>query len=368
MRNKTPVVFLACTGLGRINRGYESFSRECFNALKDESSFTMYLLKGGGENAKQEITIPNIYRRSFLAKFVNKLFGIEEYITEQFTFFLSLIPLIILKKPSIFYYSDFILGTYLWNLRDKFKFKYKLLFTNGASYEPPFSRMDHVQQLLPLNVDLAKKKGCSEEMQTVLPLGFNINVDERLNELNNRDNARKQLGITDDQKIVLSVCAVNKQKRVSYLIKEIEKLPINYFLIVLGQVENESNEIINLANEKIPGRYSFKNVPMEEVKYFYLAADYFVLAAIKEGFGRVIIEAMSYGLTCIVHDNLHFRQLCGKNANYINMEEEGALFNLLISNNFYIDRNAQILGSFQAYSWEVLKQKYIEMILSIIKS
>ena len=39
-------VFLVCPTLGRINRGIESFTRECFDSLSKVSSLDVTLFKG----------------------------------------------------------------------------------------------------------------------------------------------------------------------------------------------------------------------------------------------------------------------------------------------------------------------------------
>ena len=83
-------IFLICSGLGNINRGYESFAEECFNELSKESSIDITLFKGGVESGNKEITLRNIPRSSYLARLFGKILGKEPYFIEQVTFFLSL--------------------------------------------------------------------------------------------------------------------------------------------------------------------------------------------------------------------------------------------------------------------------------------
>ncbi len=147
-KKQMPVVFLVCTGLGRVNRGYESFTRECFEALKENNQFKLLLFKGGGKTKEHEFAITNLQRNNKLSILIAKLLHKNSYLIEQVSFCLFFLPHIIRKRPSIIYYSDFILGTYLWHLRKIFKFEYKLLFSNGAPNGPPYKTEDHVQQLL----------------------------------------------------------------------------------------------------------------------------------------------------------------------------------------------------------------------------
>ena len=45
-------VFLVCSGLGKINRGFESFTQECFVALSSVTKLEVTLFKGGGTSNK----------------------------------------------------------------------------------------------------------------------------------------------------------------------------------------------------------------------------------------------------------------------------------------------------------------------------
>ncbi len=67
------LVFLACPGLGRINRGYETWANGCFQTLRDEPSLDLCLFKGGGPSSQKEITVLNLPRSTSLAEFRAKL-------------------------------------------------------------------------------------------------------------------------------------------------------------------------------------------------------------------------------------------------------------------------------------------------------
>ncbi len=356
-------VFIVCTGLGHINRGYESFTRECFDALKDTNHFDLYLIKGGGKSFKNEIVIPNLPRRKKVALFLARLFSADTYTIEQITFCIALLPQIILKRPAVIYYSDFTLGTYLWHLRKHLKFKYKLLFSNGAPNGPPFKTEDHVQQLLPVYLNQAIAQGAPAEIQTLLPYGFKIDMEERFASVNQKEYIRKQLGFLPDQKVILSVGAVNKHhKRMNYLIKEVAKLGNNFYLVILGQFEAETPELIALARDKLQGRFLITSVALEKVKDYYIAADYFVLASLNEGFGRVLVEALSYGLPCIVHDYINAREVLGEYANYIDMKKQGELAKFFSNFDQKYNQTNLIEVAFHRYSWRILKDQYLSLI------
>ncbi|RYY08135.1 MAG: glycosyltransferase [Sphingobacteriaceae bacterium] len=360
-------VFLICTGLGFVNRGYESFTRECFDALKNTKDFELYLIKGGGKSFDNEIVLSNLPRRKKAAQLLEKIFPFDAYTIEQITFCLSLLPLIISKKPAVIYYSDFELGTYLWHLRKHLKFKYKLLFSNGAPNGPPFKTEDHVQQLLPVYLEQAIQQGAPATMQTLLPYGFDIDIKERLQVISQKETTRSKLGFSPAQKIILSVGAVNNHhKRMNYLIEEVAKLGSEFYLVILGQFEAETLELMQLAKSKLPDRFIIKSVPFEQVKEYYIAADYFVLASLNEGFGRVLIEALSYGLPCIVHDYINAKQVLGNYADYIDMRKPDELQKHLSGFKPRFDKQTLIETTYQRYSWDVLKNDYIKMINKLL--
>ncbi len=360
-------VFIVCTGLGHINRGFESFTQECYDALKDSTNFKFYLIKGGGKSKGNEIVLPNFPRRKKTTQIISKILSKDAYTIEQVTFCIAMLPLIVTKKPAVIYYSDFELGTYLWHLRKLLKFKYKLLFSNGAPNGPPFKTEDHVQQLLPIYLEQAIQQGAPASIQTLLPYGFNINIEERLSNLNKKGLIRKRLGISQTHKVILSVGAVNKHhKRMDYLIEEVAQLGNEYYLVILGQFEAETDGLIAMASNKLSGRFTIANVSYEEVKDYYIAADYFVLASLNEGFGRVLIEALSYGLPCIVHDYINARQVLANYATYINMKNEGELAKHFTVKDKIRDKELLIHAAYNLYSWDNVKEGYLKMISKLI--
>jgi len=367
MGNNKSNVFIICTGLGHINRGYETFTMECFNALKTSPDFELFLLKGAGRSYEKEFTILCAKRNTKLARFLAKIIRKGTYWIEQFTFLIGMLPYLIKYKPKVIYYSDFILGTFLFHLRSFFKFKYKLLFSNGAPNGPPYKTEDHIQQLLTIYAKEAIEKGTPPDKQTLLPYGFDININERLLATKGKDTIREALGFAPEQKIILSVGAINKHhKRMDYLINEVAKLPANYFLVILGQFEDETEELLNLAAGKLNGRHLITSIPSEEVKNYYIASDFFVLASLKEGFGRVLIEALSYGLPCIVNNHANAIGVLGEYGEFIDMEGEGVLATTLLSEKSSFSKEQRIEASYNLYSWDRLKEKYAAMITKLI--
>ena len=358
---------MICTGVGHINRGYETFTIECFNELSSSPEFELYLLKGAGASSKHELTIPCVQRNTKLARRLARITGHEKYWVEQLTFLIGMLPSLIRYKPKVIYYSDFVLGTFLFHLRRFLKFKYKLLFSNGSPNGPPYKTEDHVQQLLQIYEKQGLDGGTPPEKQTLLPYGFKIDVNQRLQAVGERDARRKALGLDPQKKIILAVGAINKyHKRMDYIVNEIAKLPADYFLVILGQYEQQTQEIKELAADKLRGRHIIANVLPDEVKKYYAVSDYFALGSLVEGFGRVIIEALSYGLPCFVNDYVNAREVLGKYGEYVDMKTDGALSSAILAYKQQFSKQDRIEASYNIYSWDKLKQQYVNMITKLI--
>lgn len=366
MQPDKPNVFIVCPGVGHINRGYESFTIECFDELKTVDKFQVFLLKGGCASAKKEIKIACIKRNSKLAGFFNKISRKDKYWIEQFTFLIGMLPALMRYKPKVIYYSDFILGTFLFHLRRFLKFKYKLLFVNGAPNGPPFKTEDHVQQVLMTYLNRAIDAGASPAMQTFLPYGFNISNEPEILNGDEKSRLRQQLNLPAGKKVIISVGAINSHhKRMDYIIREFSMLDTaEYFLVLLGQIDYQSQEVIDLAaNILTAGSYVIKQVNVPDVEKYLSVADYFILASLLEGFGRVFIEAQRWGLLPIVHDYDVTREVLKSYAVYGDLTKPNVLAGLINQVDLaQVDKGEIWSYAYNNYSWDRLGKQYEQMV------
>jgi 1,2-diacylglycerol 3-alpha-glucosyltransferase len=358
-------VAVMCPGLGHIGRGYESFTRELFDELRSKEIFDLSLFKGAGKREAGEYVLPCLKRNSRAARLLAQQLDGGGYDVEQFTFFLSSIPVLLRLRPHVIVFSDFKLGTYLWHLRRLLNLRYRLLFSNGAPNGPPFTRCDHVQQLLPCHLERALRGGTPREMQSLIP--YAIRIDKRsLERPVNRQEAKIALSLPPTKKVVLSVGALNdSHKRMRYLIDEFSaRKDGDLFLVMLGQPTPETPEVTSYARAKLrEDEYRIESVRQEQVVGYYHAADMFVLCSLAEGLPRVAIEAMSQGLPIVVHDYEVTRETLRDNAIYVDMTRPGALSARLgeIARKPF-DHEEQRRSCYEQYSWDALLPRYIEMI------
>ena len=284
-------------------------------------------------------------------------------------FVLAFCLTVLLRKPDIIFFSDFILGTFLWNFRQKLGLKYKLVFSNGAPNGPPFTRCDLVQQLLPCFLKRALDAGEPPEKHVLLPYGLKIESDIVYSNEERRA-LRKKFGVPVDKKIIISVGGVQaSHKRMDYLVREVSSLPKEeYFLLILGQFGPETRQIQDLAKKLLPDNHIITSVSFDQIGDYYAVADFFVLCSLWEGFGRVYIEALRAGLPVLAHDYEVSREVLQEEGIYADFSKEGNLVKLIesISKDEAVlsDQAAQRRRDFvkDTYSWSVLRKRYAQML------
>ncbi len=366
---KKTKVFLPCSGLGRIRRGYESFTQECFEALRGEPRLDLHLFKGGGSPGGNETVLWNLPRASAPARWLGRLLRRDAYFAEQLTFFLGLRRHLAAGRPDVVYFSDGNLGNLLWRWRRKHGQRYRLLFSNGGPLSPPFPRWDMVQQVSSACFEAAKQAGQPDDRQVLLPYGFAIPNKLATLEPAAKAALRARLGLPAERSVLLSVGAVNaSHKRMDYLIRELASLPApRPFLLMLGAREDETPTIAALA-ENLLGQKDFmiRSVPHEETGGYYAVSDAFALASLHEGFGRVLVEALAHGLPCLAHDYPVAREVLGGDGVFDDFRQPGALARLLgpalAAAGDVAARQARHRNAHRRFSWDALRGRYIEMI------
>jgi glycosyltransferase involved in cell wall biosynthesis len=193
--------------------------------------------------------------------------------------------------------------------------------------------MDHIQQVAPPHYNEALAAGEPPNKHSLVPYGIRVPDGDPDTDLAAVETVRRSLGLPLDRKIVLSVGAINSHhKRMDYTIREVAALPANRrpYLVMLGAFEDETRQMLALADELL-GRehHAIRSVPYSEVTDYYLAADAFVLSSLKEGFGRVYLEALIHGLPTIGHDDPVISYVLGDAGIKADLARPGGLTGLL---------------------------------------
>jgi 1,2-diacylglycerol 3-alpha-glucosyltransferase len=330
-RDPRPIeVFLVCSGLGHVNRGFESFSDECFRALLDADSVHLHLFQGAGTPEPRRTVLRTLGRKSLLARGAARVLRRDAFWVEQRSFFHRLVPHLVRRRPELVYFSEPVLGTLLDRWRRSAGAGFRLLLSNGGPVPPAFRAWDHVQQLTPGAYRRGVALGWPAERQTVLPYGIEAGSALPPAGGEERRAIRQRLGLPTGAPLLLCVAAVDAtHKRVDYVVRELAALGTSApHLVVLGEAGAETPAILSEARA-LPNGCTVRCVAQAEVQDYYRSADAFVLASLEEGFGRVFLEAMLHGLPCIAHDYEVSRFVLGPLGIFGDLRRPGALAELL---------------------------------------
>lgn len=157
--------------------------------------------------------------------------------------------------------------------------------------------------------DYKRAKKSLHAKKTVYVPGIGVDTEKFAPRLSGRKKIREELGLNNDDIMLLSVGELNENKNHSSVIKAIAGLSYTYVIVGKGE---KKEELETLAKEcgvdlRLTGFRS-------DVSDFYDAADVYVLPSIREGLNVSLMEAMASGLSVA----------CGRirgNTDLINTEE-----------------------------------------------
>lgn len=325
-------VFLPCTGLGREARGFEAFTRACAAALHGRNELAMTIFGGGDALATGERHVRSLSRHGRPAALLGTLLRRDPYFVEQVSFGASFLPALVAGDPDVVYFADLNLGNVCWHWRRLSGQRYRLLFYNGGATTRPFTRCDLVQQVSPEHLAAALARGEPAARQVLLPHGIDVPETFVPPAADERRGTRVALGVPPDGPLLLSVGSLGHTvKRMDYVIRETASLPgARPHLLLLGAETAETPALRALAERHLGvGQYTMRTVDHVTALSAYRAADAFVLASTREGFGLAYLEALMNGLPCAVHDTPTTSYLFGPHGYRGDLRREGALAPLL---------------------------------------
>jgi len=149
---------------------------------------------------------------------------------------------------------------------------------------------------------------CSALMESLAGLGADASklhvmrngVDlERFSPID-RVAARERIGVPANNKMLLSVGYLIERKGHNIAIEAMARLPQDYMLVIAG-TGPEREKLERLASELgVQERVRFAGqIPNEDLKWWYSAADALVLCSSREGWANVLLEAMACGTPVI---------------------------------------------------------------------
>ena len=366
-------LILYSPGLGYINRGLETFTRELYEAVHEAPQLAVTLFQGRGDDFVDGSRVVWAPRRSS-ALYEQLPFNVprgRRYFIESLVFSLPIIKAAYQQKHPIIHFSESVPARVLYKLRERFGGDFTLLFSNGGPVSPEhYMRFDYVQVVTPMQKRQALEAGYPEDRLFLVPYGLNFSFFEARQQPAESD-LKDQFDLPEDRTIVLSVGAINTHhKRMDWLVREAARLdPSEYFFWMVGQKEGkETQDVEALAREKLPdASYRFATVSYDRMPAVYRAADLFALCSLHEGFGRVYIEAMASECPVLAHPTPNTEWILGEaNPGLVVMDETGMLAAQIeqVADDEALRSDLSTSNQKRAYEmfdWGELKADYIAM-------
>lgn len=325
----TPVA-IACSGLGHVRRGNETWARDVAQALH-EAGLAVTLFGGGPapETSVPYVRIPHL-RRDF-PFWRTWMPWPRRYLAEQLSFLPALRRRLVRGGWQIAHLCDPDLALQLH--RRTRGSGLQVVFKDGMRLGPQWCRrLDFVQVLAPYYRDVvAREAGVETAGWFVIPHLVDANafrppVDRRLSRA-----AFPEWQIPPDAFVVLGVGDFSPEghKRLDWLVREVAALPktVPAILVLAGQSDPDGfPRFETLARRTLGPRVRLlTDVPRDRIRGLFEAADVFAHAAVREPFGIVFLEAMASGLAVAGHPWEVTRWILGDAGVAVDMTRPGAL-------------------------------------------
>lgn len=192
------------------------------------------------------------------------------------------------------------------------------------------------------------------------------------NDVINYSNIRKKF--LNFNNYLLTVSTISPRKNIDGLIKafSIIKDMIDYKLVIAGKKGWLYQDVFNIVKElKLEDRVIFtEKVNDDELKYLYKNAKIFIYPSFYEGFGLPPLEAMSYGIPCVISDIPSLHEVAEDAAYYFNpydIKDMAEKIKLLC-----INKNELLITkgykSIKKYSWNKCANETIELYKKLINA
>jgi 1,2-diacylglycerol 3-alpha-glucosyltransferase len=328
-----PRIAVACSGLGHIQRGIESWADDLGRALRragaDVTLFAGAEAAGATALACLRRTDPAAIR---LARFVRHLGGWRygmgnTYEIEQSSFAFALWRRI-RRDFDVLHVQDPTLARWLEQAHRRGLSRPRVVYANGTG-EPAAAtrRFAFLQLLTPQALQEWEREKPPDQSVFMIP-NF---IDTARFAPGDAAAARAALGLPPRALIVLCCAAIRRyHKRIDYLLTEFAAVAAEagreLLLVIAGGRETDTDALIAMGQQLLGERVRFLvGLPRAAMPTLYQAADLFVLASLWEMFGIVLIEAMASGLPLICHDTPAFRFVAGPAALYADLQPAGGL-------------------------------------------
>lgn len=327
-----PRIAIACSGLGHVRRGNETWARDVASALFDAGADVTLLGGGPSPNVPCPYHRLPCLRRDFPV-LRRCLSWSHRYLLEQLTFVLPLRRHLLRHRLTLAHLCDPDLALQLHRRTPGAPFR--VIFKDGMLLGPHWcSRLPFVQVVAPYYREvLAREAGVPTDRWFVIP---HLIDTDTFRPASDRNEVRDELPCpiharSGEALLILGVgdFSPGGNKRLDHLVSEVAALPddLNAHLILAGQAEPEAFHRFAAEADRVLGRRLtlLPNLPRYHLLPLYQGADLFAHAATREPFGIVFLEAMACGLPVAGHDWDVTRWILGDAGVTVDMTRPGVL-------------------------------------------
>lgn len=329
----TPRVAIACSGLGHVQRGIESWASDLATGLRAEGvDVTLF----GGAPGDGIVALPCLRRTGTANRALLRIFRHlggwryafgSAYEIEQTSFSLALWREI-RRDFDILHAQDPAIALWAQRAHRLGLSRPRVLYANGTDEGPLVMRQFRYLQLLTRQAFDAWRPLAPTGQAVFMAPNF---IDTARFRPADKAAARARFNLPRDTLIVLCCAAIRRyHKRVDYLLTEfaeaLRQTGQDALLVVAGGREADTDEIIAEGTALLGDRVRFlPDVPRRDMPDLYRTADLFALASLHEMFGIVLLEAMATGLPVVCHDTPNFRSVAGPAGAYHDISGPGGL-------------------------------------------
>lgn len=236
----------------------------------------------------------------------------------------------------------------------------------SPKYIKKLNRLININYIMPASKTILNKyKGIINTKIKYIPLALDYYPTE--NEISNLNNNN-----------LISVGRLEAEKAMDeliYIMKELTKINKNIFLNIYGDGSNREKIerlIIEYGLEKNIKLWGFKS--KEEIQKALKQSTLYLMTSKEESFGLVLIEAMSFGVPCIVYTSAESaREIIKPQTGYLIENRDRKKYVLKIREYLkYTIRDKQKIGQkarkrVTRYQFRIVKKEWLKFIAEIIK-
>lgn len=342
---------------------------ECTIFSLAESSWTKRI---PGIKASSSSTLVRKLRLNSLNHLTPYIYIIKDHAFSEFSYSYRLLPMLRQFNPDILINFNFsIIALFCKYYRYRFKVPFINVGQAGCVYievKSAMTKPDAYVALTPV-AKLYIEKRVPGIRVVVIPNGVNLNQFSAEGPKLPRDYFLSKSGNPNLQitpPFILSTSRFVKEKRLDLLIKAVSRLEKGTLMLVgYGKAKQK---LVDLGDQILKNRILFLDtLSQEDLSKLYRSCDVFSLPSKNEAFGNVLIEAMGSGLPVVATEEQGFRWIVGDKGGILVDVTDSAAYAQALNEAYERDFGDGPQRQAQRFSWQLVGQKYDELIKSAVR-